>query len=283
MAIARGRGLAFRSYSLFVSRWNGGVGTLSSFHSASILNASQPVFKAGKSSVPLERARSFHVNSNPRPSRHFRVAWPQHGDSLSFDAVFLRDCCSCERCVDRSTTQKTFESVDIPPTIRPSSLTCQDDGTVRITWTPELPGFEDHVSLYDSSFIQGNVDLQSRLIATPNLPEQPRPWDRNVMAQNQLNLDFTSYMNSSSSLFSGLYHLNLYGLLFVHSVPSTADAVKCIAERIGPIKETLYGSTWDVRSVPSAKNVAYTSSHLGFHMVRRHRCFLDTLTIDTSM
>ncbi|KAL8924155.1 MAG: hypothetical protein Q9172_002820 [Xanthocarpia lactea] len=61
-------------------------------------------------------------------------------------------------------------------------------------------------------------------------------------------------------------HLHLYGLVFIHSIPSSTDAVTRIAERIGPLKNTLYGSTWDVRSVPSAKNVAYTSSHLGFHM-----------------
>ena len=32
------------------------------------------------------------------------------------------------------------------------------------------------------------------------------------------------------------------------------------------IKNTFYGETWDVRSIPNAKNVAYTHQHLGFHM-----------------
>ncbi|KAI4183321.1 MAG: hypothetical protein L6R41_005461 [Letrouitia leprolyta] len=47
---------------------------------------------------------------------------------------------------------------------------------------------------------------------------------------------------------------------------SSLDSVAAIAKKIGPLKETLYQSSWDVKAVPSAKNVAYTSAYLGFHM-----------------
>jgi hypothetical protein len=42
--------------------------------------------------------------------------------------------------------------------------------------------------------------------------------------------------------------------------------VEQVAGRIGPIRETFYGASWDVKSVPNAKNIAYTSLFLGFHM-----------------
>lgn len=213
----------------------------------------------------------FPPNSLDSPFRHAQVNWPQPGNSEhTFDAVFLRDCCSCERCVDPSTTQKTLESADIPRDISPKSLDRHDDGSVHITWDPDLPGFEDHVSVYDPSFGTKNSTLKSRLEATLNLLDQRVLWGRDTMSQIQLAVDYETYMNSSSTLLSCLRHLFRYGLLFIRSIPSSADAVSCLARRIGPLKETLYGSTWDVRSVPSAKNVAYTSSHLGFHMVRSH-------------
>ncbi|KAI4177964.1 MAG: hypothetical protein LQ343_000048 [Gyalolechia ehrenbergii] len=65
------------------------------------------------------------------------------------------------------------------------------------------------------------------------------------MAHNIDTVDYNSYMNSSTTLLSSLEHLHQYGLLFVHSVPSSPNSVRAIAEKIGPLKETLYKSTWD--------------------------------------
>lgn len=42
--------------------------------------------------------------------------------------------------------------------------------------------------------------------------------------------------------------------------------VEAIAIRIGPLRNTFYGSTFDVRIVLEAKNVVYTNQFLGFHM-----------------
>lgn len=226
------------------------------------------------------------LNASPidlrgRPPEHTQVTWPQSKaledldqfgrSEYTFDAVFLRDACSCERCVDPSTTQKTFDSADIPYDIRPKSLERDDDGIVRIVWEPDILGFEGHVSVYGPSFDFTNRNLQSRLVSTSSMLDWPIRWDSKRMSERQLTVDYADYMSSSSVLLSSLRHLFEFGLLFIHSIPFDTDAVSHIARRIGPVKETLYGSTWDVRSVPSAKNVAYTSSHLGFHMVSRDR------------
>ncbi|KAL8658109.1 MAG: hypothetical protein Q9226_001259 [Calogaya cf. arnoldii] len=199
-----------------------------------------------------------------RSVRHAQVKWKP--DEGPFDAVWLRDCCPCDRCVDPSTTQKTFDTADISPAIHPKSVDIHDDGSVHVSWKPDLPGFEYHVSVYDPSFGGKNHSLLSRLKATSNHPSEPNFWNRPTMSQHQLSVDYDSYMHSSSALLSCLQHLHIWGLLFIHSIPSSSDAVTRLAERIGPLKNTFYGSTWDVKSVPSAKNVAYTSSDLGFHM-----------------
>lgn len=197
----------------------------------------------------------------------YQCSWPQsEGFSYSFPSVFLRDSCSCVLCVDPSTTQKRFESADIPPDIHPASLDLRDDGSVQIKWERDIPGFDDHMSVYDPSFGDRNKDLQSRLEATSNAQDRRIPWDYKIISRKIETVDFSSYMNSPAKLFSSLEHLNQFGLLFLHSVPSRLDSVTAIAKKIGPLKETFYGSSWDVKSIPSAKNVAYTSTHLGFHM-----------------
>jgi alpha-ketoglutarate-dependent taurine dioxygenase len=67
-------------------------------------------------------------------------------------------------------------------------------------------------------------------------------------------------------LKSAVAALRRDGLIFVKNVPPEASSVGKVAERIGPLRNTFYGTTWDVRSVTDAKNVAYTSKYLGFHM-----------------
>lgn len=89
------------------------------------------------------------------------------------------------------------------------------------------------------------------------------------MERDKLTIDYASYMKSSSVLHKALDSLQQYGLLFLSSVPSDSESISRIASRIGPLRNTLYGSTWDVKSVPNAKNIAYKSSNLGFHMVSR--------------
>jgi len=54
--------------------------------------------------------------------------------------------------------------------------------------------------------------------------------------------------------------------LFLRNVPDSEKSVEEIAGRIGTLKDTFYGRTWDVKSKPKAKNIAYTQSFLGLHM-----------------
>lgn len=211
-------------------------------------------------------------NEECRNSPISQFKWPESGGSFqSFDPIFVRDSCSCRRCVDPSTTQKTFETANIPGNIRAEHVDVQADGRAYITWEPDVPGFENHVSIYEASFGIRNANLESRLEATYNVPGPRIAWRRNTVIQNRLSVQYNEFMAQDRILLSSLDQLYRYGLLFISSVPSHSGSVSSLARRIGPLKSTLYGPTWDVKSVPSAKNVAYTSSDLGFHMVRRTR------------
>ena len=183
----------------------------------------------------------------------------------SYDPVYLRDACYCPRCIDPSTTQKLFETADISPGVRIKRQRRLEDGGVEITWKNDIVGFEDHISRFSYEFLSKSRSHKSSLRSS--IDESKRSfWDRQTMMENELALDYQDYLHSPAALPAALKHLWRYGLLFVSNVPSQPDAIKNIATRIGPLRNTLYGETWDVRSVPAAKNVAYTSGNLGFHM-----------------
>lgn len=223
-----------------------------------------------KSSVPSWRpfARAEHVAATPLVRKVVHILGPRrkkHPFPIPEHPIFFRDACACPKCVDTSTSQKLFETADIPLDIKVQDLQYSKDGDVSVSWQNDIPGYADHTSTYTKSFRSMLQSLPLRLQASSHSMPQT-PWDRSTIESKNLTLDYDSYINSSSTLHRALNHLHNYGLFFLVSVPPDPTSISTIATRIGPLQNTFYGPTWDVRSVPSSKNVAYTSSHLGFHM-----------------
>ncbi|KAL9090782.1 MAG: hypothetical protein Q9159_001838 [Coniocarpon cinnabarinum] len=77
---------------------------------------------------------------------------------------------------------------------------------------------------------------------------------------------FDDFLQSSEAFSAILFALDRFGLAFIKDVPLQENAVEQIGERIGPLRHTFYGRTWDVKDKPNAENVAYTATELGLHM-----------------
>ena len=216
--------------------------------------------------APQSRSASsnYFGSQKMRPSPKIKIS--TNGTDYMLENFFLRDSCPCARCVDPSTKQKLFDTASIPFTVKAREPEVQSDGSVRIAWNNDIPGFENHTSVYPQAFFSANATSKSRAETNQNVFATTL-WNREIIQENSDPVDYASYMSSSATLYKAVSHLQRYGLLFLSSVPSDPRSVEMIANRIGPVRHTFYGSTWDVRSVPSAKNIAYTSSHLGFHMV----------------
>ena len=176
----------------------------------------------------------------------------------------LRDMCTCPRCVDQSTRQKLFSTVEIPPDISLRNVTELPNG-VEIQWSNDLPGFdESHKSVFPKEIFDAMAARGSSK-TLPSLPAR-RLWTDSQFRKEVPDLTYEAYMEDDTILYKALQQLHSHGLLFLKDVPESAESVSRIVQRIGPLKNTFYGETWDVRSVPEAKNVAYTSQDLGFHM-----------------
>ena len=249
------------------------IRTQSRFRGLRVITQGRPQFRAKVSKRPPTSSNTIKYERLPKTSHSVRIS--TNGKDYLLNALFLRDSCSCTRCVDPSTSQKLFDTASIPFTVHARQPEVQSDGSVSIKWDNDIPGYEEHTSVYPQIFFSNNLNFRSRLTATQN--NFPRVlWDRTRIEKNSDPVQYASYMTSSSILHKALSHLQHYGLLFLSSVPSDPGSVEMIAGRIGTLQNTFYGSTWDVRSVPSAKNVAYTSSNLGFHMVSLRSIFLSS-------
>ncbi|MCJ1236058.1 hypothetical protein MMC14_004035 [Varicellaria rhodocarpa] len=207
-----------------------------------------------------------HINGDPILSpKSVRVPTGFAPIHSRFDPIFLRDCCSCKRCVDPSTRQKLFETAEIPLDIHPEEFRITKKETVVIKWKNDISRFENHDSTFPMAFLATQKNPQMRMEVVRNYVN-PVLWDRQQMESENLTVNYLEYLESDAVFHKALTHLEMYGMFYLSDVPSNPKMIGLIANRIGPLRNTFYGPTWDVRSVPSAKNIAYTSGHLGFHM-----------------
>ena len=78
--------------------------------------------------------------------------------------------------------------------------------------------------------------------------------------------------NQIGGLHAALRALRQWGIIFLKDVSTEAtDDAGCelrrVAKRIGGLRNTFYGETWDVKALGSqGRNVAYTNVDLGLHM-----------------
>ncbi|KAK5174351.1 uncharacterized protein LTR77_001431 [Saxophila tyrrhenica] len=150
-------------------------------------------------------------------------------------------------------------------TLPPKSV-WRDGDVIKIQWLDDAPNYPGNHTTSLSIATLRSLLKHGNANTWPSYAPSPRKaWEAEEYAQFS-DFDYEAYMNDDQVLSQALTQLHTHGLLFVSNVPESETSVSTIGERIGPIKNTFYGYTWDVRSVPKAKNVAYTSQDLGFHM-----------------
>ncbi|KIW66948.1 hypothetical protein PV04_06228 [Phialophora macrospora] len=181
--------------------------------------------------------------------------------------ILARDACKCAECIDPSDRQRNFSYADIPTDISFSSVSrIPKTGESLVSWRNDIPPHSPgQASMFDPETVASlQKAFRNPLWSLYNVPQ--RLWNAESFTHKTNRIDFNEYLNDEDALAETLYLLWRDGLVFVDGVPESEASVSQIVTRIGPLMTTFYGPTWDVRSVPDAKNVAYTAKYLGFHM-----------------
>lgn len=234
------------------------------------------------------RLRSLKINGFD--STHIRVSEvlaDAPPEEVKYRNIFLRDACTSEESVNVHSSQKTFSTAEIPVdlAIKTAEITPQVDGkqSLGITWS------DGRVSTYSHAFLERNATLQARR----NFRYLDKPytlWDstnKPLTADLISKVDYKEFMTNPDAVNKAVQALHDFGVVYVENMPEqtgiVADKlgelnldvsskeppvvlVEEVAKQIGYVKETFYGRSWNVKSVPEAKNVAYTSVYLPLHM-----------------
>jgi gamma-butyrobetaine dioxygenase len=225
---------------------------------------------------PIPNVKESHPSST---STSFSAEVPIliDGREIQFDSIYLRDSCQCVQCVDPSSSQKNFQTSDIPSDVKGiyEGITTPNgtDESATIRWSNDAPGYSsDHISSIPLSILRRAAAGKKQPHIAHFDPSQRTFWDLATFTASNTFIPYEDFLTSDSTLYHALHRLSTHGLIFLSSVPDcssepdSSSSLQSILSRIGPLRNTFYNPTWDVRSVPQATNVAYTHVFLGLHM-----------------
>jgi gamma-butyrobetaine dioxygenase len=184
------------------------------------------------------------------------VKW-DNGENSNYHFLWLRDNCDCNECVTSLSKEQVFEICDVPFEIKPSSVELSSDNMINITWD-----YEAHQSSYHPGWLKEHCysvkAREKRYIA-------PKIWDKQVIEKDLPIYQYESVMNDDKVLLNWLYDQRDFGISKIENVKNELKTVQKVAERISFIRQTNFGTVFNVESKPNANSAAYTNLKLPLH------------------
>lgn len=242
---------------------------------------------APSSLQPLQTLEAEHTSIRLYDTHLVLSPLTPSSPELRIGYTFLRDACPCPHCVQRSTKQKLFKAgeayeelhggsastttgADAVPSlgIRPPAI-CVDTQKAEQGLTIHWPS---HTSFYPFPLLRNLADPSRQPVEQSLTFLTPVEWPTRaaLLRSPTLRIGYTDLLASRATQHGFLAQLVKYGLVVLTGVPTkeTDDAhcsARHVMEQIGELRNTFYGTTWDVKAVPESRNIAYTDVDLGFH------------------
>lgn len=201
----------------------------------------QPGVCTNIASITVDPSRkSCHITWEDGFSSHFHSAWLRHNchseASRHANGQKLLDPCSvsCSLVIESANSQGSSLAV-----------TLSDGNGVH----------QGHIPF---SFLRSH-NYNKQTILDRCLQVKPEP------ASEIPKVFYDDILNTKGCLYKWMRHINEEGICIIENVPLKEDMVQKVAEMIGPVMPTIYGSTFDVEKTPDEINVAYSSLALGLH------------------
>ncbi|XP_036399418.1 gamma-butyrobetaine dioxygenase [Megalops cyprinoides] len=189
--------------------------------------------------------------------RLVQVEWEDGSHSL-YPLVWLRDNCQCPLCMLHSAKARSLllSQLDINAGVDQVLLT--EPTKVSIVWP------DQHTSEYEADW------LKKRCFS----PEARRAQQEELFLNKRVywgselqipTASFEEVLHDDKAALDWLTALREVGIVYLKGAPVKQGQVARLSQRIGYLRLTFYGHTWQVQDKAGANNVAYTSGKLSLH------------------
>jgi trimethyllysine dioxygenase len=191
---------------------------------------------------------------------HLHVTWPDLTVS-AYPWVWLRDQSHDETTLHPLTRQRHLRPRHLDPSIRAVevellSAPSDDERTVRIIWNNGDPP-----SLLPLTFLSRYsqpIEPSARLSIDPVL------WDAASLGHAP-STPYERIMDTNDGPLEWLTQVATHGFSIATGTPPTAAATIALLQRIGYIRETIFGGFWEFTADLSKADTAYTDLELAPH------------------
>lgn len=172
------------------------------------------------------------------------------GGEARYPLIWLRD--NCPSGFHPSTEERMADLLAMPeaPEARAAAI---DGAAAEILWA------DGHASRFPLAWLTAH--RPGRAAADPaDLP--PKRWEGGFAPPRHR---AEAILTSDAALGVWLADLSQYGLAIVEGIAGGAEAGMAVAERIGFLRQTNFGTTFEVVNKPDPNNLAYTAQALPLH------------------
>jgi len=183
------------------------------------------------------------------------IEW--NDDQISyFHFLWLRD--NCPSSIHSDTRMRIFNILDVSKNIHPIRYSINTNGNLVLDWSEG-----NHQSVYLSSW------LREHCYTIKNKKKFQSPytlWDSSKKKNiESFKIDHEEVMNSDEGLLKWLEKLHFLGLAILTNCPNKKNSAFKILNRISHIRETFFGTPFEVINIPKPNNTAYTADALRNH------------------
>ena len=181
------------------------------------------------------------------------IQWPD-GTIGDFPYIWLRD--TDPAGFHPQTGERVFDLTRIPLDIAPAHVEVAQD-TLQVTW----PDQTDR-SVYDLDWIKAHRPGLKRFDPAE---VELRAWRADLGVEGIPRHQAASILGSDEGLSAWLRDTKRFGLSLVTALADDTEAGMQVARRVGHLRETNFGVTFEVVSKPDPNNLAYTADALPLH------------------
>ncbi|XP_058485176.1 gamma-butyrobetaine dioxygenase [Solea solea] len=207
-------------------------------------------------SHPASRQLVRHARALDQ-ERLVEVEWEDGGHS-SYPFTWLRDNCQCPLCTLQSAQARELLMCDLDIHTGVDTVEVTKDNKVSIVWP------DQHTSVFDPEWLKkrcfssaARQSLQEELFLNERYY-----WDSTLCIPTA---DFQQVLQDDNAALAWLLAMRRFGVVCLKGAPAEQGQVARLCERIGFLRLTFYGHTWQVQDKYMANNLAYTSKKLSVH------------------